>query len=332
MTREQILARLEQDYARRREDNLRLFEQRREEACRRCEGLRELLEKRHAEVVAGVRSSLINPRRDPQTNAGLPARMAEWNRQIRERLTRGGLPDDFLQPVYTCAVCRDEGYVYDPSRRMCDCMRRELNRRLMEQSGLGAGTGTFETYDGSIFSDEPDERGMSQRRIMEANRDICLRYADSFPDTEVRDLLLMGKSGLGKTFLMQCVARRVAERGHLPTSVSAYRFFETARQAYLDNDGAKLAPLMEAELLLIDDLGTEPLMNNVTVTQLFNLLNERQMSGRHTILSTNLSMNELLERYTERVTSRLLDKGVCLRVGFVGGDVRRARRRKGKEA
>ena len=162
--------------------------------------------------------------------------------------------------------------------------------------------------------------------------DICLRYADSFPDTRVRDLLMMGKSGLGKTFLMQCIAHRVAERGYLPTYVSAYRFFETARQAYMDNDGARLRPLMEAELLLIDDLGTEPLMNNVTVTQLFNLLNERQMSGRHTVLSTNLSMNELQERYTERVTSRLLDKGACLRVGFVGGDVRRERRRKGKEA
>lgn len=332
MTREQILARLEQEYARRREDNLRLFDQRREEACGRCPGLRELLEKRHAEVMAGVRSSLTAPRRGPGANAGLPARMAEWNRQIREKLIQGGLTADFLQPVYTCAVCRDEGYVYDPSRRMCDCMRRELNRRLMEHSGLGAGTGTFETYDGSVFSDEPDEQGRSQRRIMEANRDICRRYADSFPATQVRDLLLMGKSGLGKTFLMQCIAHRVAERGYLPTYISAYRFFETARQAYMDNDGARLAPLMEAELLLIDDLGTEPLMNNVTVTQLFNLLNERQMNGRHTILSTNLSMNELQERYTERVTSRLLDKDICLRVGFVGGDVRRARRRKGKEA
>ena len=213
MTREQILARLEQEYARRREDNLRLFEQRREEACGRCPGLRELLDKRHAEVMAGVRSSLTAPRRDPGANAGLPARMAEWNRQIREKLVQGGLAPDFLQPVYTCAVCRDEGYVYDPSRRMCDCMRQELNRRLMEQSGLGAGTGTFETYDASVFSDEPDERGMSQRRIMEANRDICLRYADSFPDTRVRDLLLMGKSGLGKTFLSACIARVVSESG-----------------------------------------------------------------------------------------------------------------------
>lgn len=80
MTREQILARLEQEYARRREDNLRLFEQRREEAWRRCPGLLELLDKRHAEVMAGVRSSLTAPRRGPGANAGLPARMAEWNR------------------------------------------------------------------------------------------------------------------------------------------------------------------------------------------------------------------------------------------------------------
>ena len=96
MTREQILARLEQEYARRREDNLRLFEQRREEACGRCPGLRELLDKRHAEVMAGVRSSLTAPRRDPGANAGLPARMAEWNRQIREKLVQGGLAPDFF--------------------------------------------------------------------------------------------------------------------------------------------------------------------------------------------------------------------------------------------
>ena len=332
MTREQIMARLAQEYARRREDNLRLFEQRRDDACARCPGLRELLDQRHAAVVEGVRSSLLQPRRDPQANAGLSGRMAQWNRQIAQKLTEAGLGADFLQPVYTCAVCRDEGYVYDPSRRMCDCMRRELNRRILEESGLGAGTGSFETFDETIFPDEPLDGGPSQRQVMRMNRDICLRYADGFPQTGTRDLLLMGKSGLGKTFLLQCIARRVAERGHLPTCVSAYRFFEMARQAYMENDGSRLAPLMEAELLLIDDLGTEPLMSNVTVTQLFNLLNERQRSGRHTVLSTNLSVQELRERYTERVTSRLLDRESCLRVGFVGADVRRVRRRKGEGA
>lgn len=329
MTREQIMAQLGQEYVRRREENLRLFEQRRDEACERCPGLRELLQSRHAEVMEGVRASLIAPRRDPDYGARAAGRMAEWNRRIAQKLVQGGLGVDFLQPVYTCPACRDEGFVYDPSRRMCDCMRREYNRRVMELNGLGEGTGSFETFDPSRFSETPDERGVSQRTVAELNRDVCLRYADSFPDTRPRDLLLIGKTGLGKTFLMQCIARRVAERGCLPTYTSAYRLFETARQAYIDNDGSRLAPLMEAQLLMIDDLGTEPLMNNVTVTQLFNLLNERQLNGRHTVLSTNLSMNELLDRYTERVASRLMDAESCMRLSFVGEDIRRRRRPRG---
>ena len=85
---------------------------------------------------------------------------------------------------------------------------------------------------------------------------------------------------------------------------------------------------MDAPLLLIDDLGTEPLMNNVTVTQLFNLLNERQLAGRHTVISTNLNPRELQERYTERIASRLLDESSCARLGFVGGDIRRNPNRK----
>lgn len=332
MTREQILAQLGQEYAKRREDNMRLFEQRREEACEACEGLRDLLTARHAAVMNGVRTSLLAQKKDPQRNAGLPNLMAQLNAQIAAKLAENGLPADQLQPVYTCAACRDEGYVYDPSRRMCACMRRELDRRLMEASGLGASTGTFETFDPSVYTDETDERGLSQRKVALINRSICQRYADSFPETETRDLLLMGKSGLGKTFLLQCIAHRLAERGYLPTYTSAYRMFETARRAYMENDSSILAPLMDAAVLLIDDLGTEPLMNNVTVTQLFNLLNERQLAGRHTIISTNLTMNELRDRYTERVTSRFLDATGCARLNFIGADVRRTLKRKEPEA
>ena len=86
------------------------------------------------------------------------------------------------------------------------------------------------------------------------------------------------------------------------------------------------------ELLLIDDLGTEPLMNNVTVTQLFNLLNERQMAGRHTVISTHLAMSELQERYTERISSRFLDATGCRRLVFIGADIRRNLKRKAAEA
>lgn len=331
MTSDQILLEMQQEYARRREDNLRLFEERQAAACERCPGLRQLLDERHASVMRGVRMSLLARRKDGQANAGLPGEMARLNEAIAAKLQESGLAPDALQPVYTCPVCRDEGYVYDPSRRMCDCFRREYNRRLLAESGISDDAPTFEDFDETLFSDACDEKGRSQRKAALIIRDACMTYADSFPDTPARDLLLMGKSGLGKTFMLQCIARRVARRGYLPTYTSAYRLFETARRAYMENDSDRMAGYMNAPLLLLDDLGTEPLMNNVTITQLFNLLNERQTAGRHTVISTNLAMSELQERYTERITSRFLDATGCRRLVFIGDDIRpRLKRKAGK--
>ncbi|MBR6569949.1 MAG: ATP-binding protein [Clostridia bacterium] len=332
MTSEQIILQLQQEYARRREDNLHLFEERQDEACNRCPGLRELIAARHASVMQGVKATLLARQKAPGAMETLPNRMAEMNSRIAQTLENGGFPADYLQPVYTCAVCRDEGYLYDPSRRMCDCMKKEYHRRLLAESGVAGENCTFEKFDENLFSDEPDEKGRSQRKSAVIIRDVCQTYADSFPNTPTRDLLLMGKSGLGKTFMLQAIAHRVAQRGHLPTYVSAYRLFENARKAYMENDSDILAPFMNAELLLIDDLGTEPLMNNVTVTQLFNLLNERQMAGRHTVISTNLAMSELQERYTERISSRFLDATGCRRLVFIGADIRRNLKRKAAEA
>ena len=332
MTSEQILLQLQQEYANRREQNLHLFEEKQFQACEKCPGLHELITERHAAVMQGVRASLLSQRKDASSTMTLAQRMAGLNQRIAEKLREGGLPADYLQPVYTCTVCRDEGYLYDPSRRMCECMKAEYHRRLLAESGVSDDRCTFENFDETIFSAEEDEKGVSQRKMANAIRRVCEAYADSFPDTPTRDLLLMGKSGLGKTFLLQCIAQRVAKRGYLPTYVSAYRLFETARRAYMENDSDILASYMNAPLLLIDDLGTEPLMSNITVTQLFNLLNERQMAGRHTVISTNLTMTELQERYTERVSSRFLDATGCRRMVFVGADIRRNLKRKAEQA
>lgn len=332
MTSEQIVLALQQEYAKRREENLMLFEEHQEEASRKCPGLREMISARHAAVMQGVRASILAPRKDASATSGYPGLMVEWNAKIADALEAGGFSRDYLQPVYTCSVCRDEGYVYDPSRRMCECMKKEYHRRLLMESGVVGDACTFDKFDETLFSDEPDEKGRSQRKSAIIIRDACMAYADSFPDTPTRDLLLMGKSGLGKTFMLQSIAHRVAHRGHLPTYTSAYRLFETARKAYMENDSDIMAGFMNAELLLIDDLGTEPLMNNVTITQLFNLLNERQMAGRHTVISTNLAMSELQERYTERISSRLMDATGCRRLMFIGADIRRNLKRKAAQA
>lgn len=322
MTREQILSRLAMDYAARREDDQRRHEEREREASEKCEGLRALLDARRAALMAGVRQGILSQRKAPETNAALPDAMADFNRRINAALVSGGFPADYLQPVYQCAVCRDEGYVYDPSRRMCECMRKELNERTMRALGLSDDHQTFEAFTEALFDAQENADGVSQRKIAIANRNLCERYADAFPDTPTRDLLLIGKSGLGKTYLLRAIQHRVAERGMPPLYLSAYRFFETARQSYIENDSGLMAEMLTTPLLLLDDLGTEPLMNNVTVAQLFNLLNEREIAGRHTVISTNLSVAELKERYTERVMSRLLDSADCKRLAFIGDDVR----------
>ena len=332
MTSEQIMLKLQQEYADRREENLRLFEARQQQACAACPGLEELIIRRHAAVMQGVRSSLLSRQKNPNANAALPGLMADMNRQIAHKLTEGGFSSDYLQPVYTCAVCRDEGYVYDPSRRMCDCFRTEYNRRLLAESGVTGESCTFEKFDETLFDDTRDEHGMSQRSRALAVRNLCLAYADKFPQTAVHNLMLMGKSGLGKTFLLQCIAHRVAQHGHLPVYTSAYRLLETARRAYMDNNSEIMSTFMNAPLLLIDDLGTEPMLNNVTVTQLFNLLNERQMAGRHTVISTNLSMDDMMDRYTERITSRLKDASSWYKLDLIGADIRRNLKRKADKA
>ncbi len=325
MTKDQIVLALQQEYAIRRETNQRVFEERAAAACDKCPGLHALLTARKDALMNGIRQGILSDRKDPGANASLASALTLYNEKIAKALQGGGLPTDALQPVYTCQACRDEGYLYEPSRHMCACFETELNRRMLAEVGLNTTKPqTFEAYDEKLFSTEPiAPYGVSQRQMMAKNRNACQEYADRFPTPPTRDLLFVGRSGLGKTFLLQALAHRVAARGIMPLYTSAYRLFETARKAYFDNDPEQMAELMNAPLLLIDDLGTEPLMANITITQLFNLLNERQLRGLHTVISTNLPLSELKERYTERIASRLLDGRDVAQLTFIGEDVRK---------
>lgn len=325
MTRDQIILGLQRDYALRREENHRHFEQRCADACSQCPGLSDLLSARKEALMAGIRHGITAIHKNPQINATLSQTMALYNEKIAACLSSGGLSPLALQPVYTCSLCRDEGYIYEPIRHMCACFETELNRRMLDALGLtGPRSQTFEAFDEKLFSQEPvAPYGVSQRQMMLLNRNIALEYADTFPNTPTRDLLLIGQSGLGKTYLLHSIAHRLVKRGFLPLYLSAYRLFEIARKSYIDNDPEQMADIMDAPVLLLDDLGTEPLMNNITVTQLFALLNERQMAGLHTVISTNLTLTALKDRYTERVTSRLLDSRDCKQLNFIGEDIRK---------
>lgn len=326
MTRDRMILVLQEEYAARRDRNLTAYDERVDGLCERCDGLRELIDRRRTLVMNGIRNAFFTEQKNDGVNAGMTNALHILNDKINAVLRQNGLTPDALNPIYVCSVCRDEGYVYDPSRRMCACFETELNRRMLRELGLDE-SHTFENFDPDTFSkDAPSP--VSQRQMMLRNRDVCERYADAYPDTEVSDLLFTGQSGLGKTYLMHALARRVTARGYSVEYLSAFKLLEILRKAYFENNASLLDGLIAAPLLLIDDLGTEPLMENITVTQLFNLLNERQNRRGHTVISTNLTIPELKSRYTERITSRLLDESRCKLLKFIGDDVRPSLKKK----
>lgn len=320
MTRSAILKDLLNEYAARRAENARQEEARLMEASHRCPAIPGALNERREMIFAGMRKALSGTPLPDMEKA-----MAEQNEKIRALLRAGGLPEDYLQPVFTCETCQDTGYVGDNVKDWCPCLKAAFYRRLYDEVGLSEKEPqTFETFRLSVFSEEKlPGCTYSQRDVMQRYEAICREYADQFPRTRAKDLLLLGPSGLGKTFLMQAIAHRVLERDFSVLCVSAYRVIELAREAHFKNDMSILAPLMETELLLVDDLGVEPMMENITVVYLYNLINERQTRGLNTVYSTNLTKDELWARYTERLTSRLLDTRQTQVLPFIGQDVRR---------
>ena len=316
---EDLLKELEIEY-----EQIRLANER-EEALRR-QKIREeepeidaLVQEREEKVFGTLRKIL-------QGGAGeqedLPRRMEELNNAIREKLQAKGYPADYLAPVYRCPVCRDTGRTGETVKEPCDCLKKAYQRKLREKIGLkGEKRETFETFDLNVIpEDRIPGQTFTQRDMMQMYKAVCEKWANEYPNAAYRDLVLSGGTGLGKTFLLRAMAERLIERDKNVLIISAYSMLDILRKSYFDHD-SRASELQDADVLMIDDLGSEPLMQNVTVEQLFNLLNERQNRGKSTVISTNLDMARFRERYTERIASRLMDSR-CKILSLMGKDIR----------
>ena len=319
--RNAILRELQAEYDQQQMRNDQENRRRLAEVTGKCPEIAQLLDERQNMIFAGLRGILDGR---AQGDA-LPQRMDVMNTRIVQLLKHNGYPESYLDPVYRCPKCKDTGYVGEPVKDMCECLRTAFYARLYQQVGLGEkARQTFESFDLNVFPDKKVEgQPFTQRQLMDMIRQQCQAWAERYPKAETSDMLLMGPSGLGKTFLMHAMAKRLLDRGLNVLMMSAYRFLDVARKAYFSGQMTELDSIMEADVLLLDDLGSEPLMENITIVQLFNLINERQTAGKATVISTNLNVRELRERYTERIASRLTDKRQCTQVVFMGEDIRR---------
>ncbi len=219
-----------------------------------------------------------------------------------ELLESVGLPKDYTRPHYTCPVCQDTGY---SGHNLCACFKELLTLKNIESSGMGSliEKQSFDNFDPSWYSDSEDGH-----RRMKLNLHTAKEYAESF-GTHRDNLLLIGTTGTGKTHISTAIARVVIGKGFDVLYDSAQNIISAFEQDRFRSGYSKDIPVsekyMECDLLILDDLGTE-FSNQFTVSCLYNLINTRLNRGLCTIISTNLSAEELAGKYEGRIYSRIV--------------------------
>jgi len=240
--------------------------------------------------------------------------------QERKALIEANFAPGYLDDSPVCSHCGGSGYV---GSTMCQCLRQLCCQEQMEKlRELTRGGETFDAFRLDYYPAQTDPTyGASPRVIMEKNLAICRRYADTFSPT-AGNLLFVGGTGLGKTYLSACIAGQLAQKGFSIAYESAPRLFEKLNKNQFapdDQSRADAASYTGCDLLIIDDLGTE-LTTNFTIAALYGLLNDRLLDGKAMIVSTNLNVEEIARRYSPQIASRL--QGSFHRLTFVGQDIR----------
>lgn len=256
---------------------------------------------------------------------GVPEKIQKFKEQslelqrIRgEMLLEKGYPSDYTSVHYECEKCEDTGYV---DTKMCDCMKRALILAGYESSGISRlmRSQTFDTFSLDYYKKSPDVYDK-----MKQNFDFIKSFAEGFSAGASANLAFFGGTGLGKTHLSTAVAKTVIDKGYdvlYVTALSMLADFEKERfgSGYSDTDVSDLSRYYDADLLIVDDIGTE-VNNQFTVSTIYNIINTRLSKGKSTVISTNLTPAELRTRYWDRIASRIF--GEYTPIIFEGTDVR----------
>jgi len=250
-------------------------------------------------------------------------------RERAELLVGAGFPYDYMDDKPQCTLCGDSGYLRDgtPCRCLLAYYTREQNRRLSKLLDLG--NQSFDTFSFDWYSPEPWGDYGSPLENMETIREICGNYAHTFGPRS-GNLLFTGAPGLGKTFLSACIAREVSDHGFsvvYDTAAHIFQQFESGKfgreNPYEEDPDREINRYLNCDLLIMDDVGTEMLTSFVQAT-FYRIVNDRLISRRKTLLSTNLDLPELAARYGEAAASRLRGEYQILR--FFGDDIRLLKR------
>ncbi len=217
--------------------------------------------------------------------------------------------------AYDCKLCEDTGYI---NGKICECVKKLANAIAVKElsAKMPLSDCTFENFDLKYYSDKQD----NARRRMTSILKLAKEYVINFEPNTSPNLLFLGEPGLGKTHLTLAIVSGVIEKGYLPVYAPAETIFSTVEKEKFQNENIGAYEQMQnCDLLVIDDLGTE-LVTTFTKSVLYNLINTRILSKKPTIINTNLTLKEIEELYSPRITSRLIGNYNANK--FLGDDIR----------
>jgi len=309
-------------YERTRDDNRYLLEDRRKEVYSAIPDYAELEDSVSTLSVDAARRMLEG---DEDALAQVRRQIAEISQAKKFLLTKHGYPADYLEPIYKCSVCKDTGYItsQDGLKQKCHCFRQQELSILYEQSNIremiareNFSTLSYEYYQGEDL------------RRFESAVNLCQNFVQNFKQ-DYHNLFFYGTVGTGKSFLSGCIAMELLEKGHSVIYFSATGLFDTlARYTFDSKAKGELQSFYEdiynCDLLIIDDLGTE-VTNSFVSSQLFSALNERHLRKKSTLISTNITLEELRDRYSDRIFSRITSNFDLCKI--TGPDIRILKKR-----
>ena len=265
---------------------------------------------------------------DSSALTSLKANLADLRAQKTNLLVANGYDESYLEPVFTCKDCKDTGYI---NGNKCHCFKQEIINVVYSQSNIKniLAKENFSTFSYEYYSDKDKNptTGLSSLDTVRKAVDTCQHFINTF-DNKPKNLFFYGETGVGKTFLSNCIAKELLERGNSVIYFTAFQLFDILSKGVFDRDADAVAAhqnIFDCDLLIIDDLGTE-LSNAFTTSQLFLIVNERILRQKSTIISSNLNPLDIMENYSERTYSRLTSNYTI--INLFGDDIRIKKRQK----
>lgn len=320
MLNREIALKLQNEYQKKQDSIYKALNKRKKEIYKKFPEIKTIDDQLSSYSINVIRS-IFNKSHDNECIGDMKMKIQALKEKKKLILKSNGYAENYMEPHFFCKDCADTGYIGD---KRCHCYKQRLTELCYENSNLSdiLKTNNFNYFNYEFYSAEIDEsNNMSPRQNIVKILKRINNFIDKFDETD-SSLLFYGRSGLGKTFLSHCVAKALLDKNYTVVYFTSADLMDMLRKYKINDDeytDEHISMIFDSDLLILDDLGTEP-QTGFTQQELFNVINKRLLRQKKMIIATNLTLDELMSHYPERIYSRIL--GNYMHFYFFGDDIR----------